>query len=427
MTLTSSLSIPCPKCGEVIALDETIAGPLISQMKSERDEAISRAHADAQARIDALRDEIEAVSERERAIADREANLKSELNSQLAAERQKIAEEERINARKALAPEVEAQQKRTAEAIARAELAEKAELELRNEKEELDRRARTLNLEVARLVDAQRNAIQEQAAREAEESAKLKLAEKDKTIEDMRSKLLEAERKGAQGSQQLQGEVLELDFELTLRQAFPQDTVEPVKTGARGGDVLQHVQGAMGRPAGTIFWETKRAQAWGGDWTTKARHDAAEARAEIAVIVSEILPKGLRDFGLYENVWTVRPSHAIMLGVALRQGVISTANERQSAIGRDSKTERLYAYMTGPSFRATLEGIALPFQELFDELAAERRTTQARWRRQEKRIERVLTSVANLQGDLQGIAGAEMPLLPEFRADEGQVLGEREE
>jgi hypothetical protein len=105
-----------------------------------------------------------------------------------------------------------------------------------------------------------------------------------------------------------------------------------------------------------------------------------------------------------------------MLGLALRQGIISSANERQSAIGRDSKTERLYAYMTGPSFRATLEGIALPFQELYDELAAEKRTTQARWRRQERRIERVLSSVANLQGDLQGIAGAEMPALPEFQA-----------
>lgn len=82
--------------------------------------------------------------------------------------------------------------------------------------------------------------------------------------------------------------------------------------------------------------------------------------------------------------------------------------------------ERLYAYMIGNEFRAILEGIALPFRELHDELAAEKRTTQARWRRQERRIERVLSSVASLQGDLQGIAGSEMPQLPAFTEEEVQ-------
>jgi hypothetical protein len=210
---------------------------------------------------------------------------------------------------------------------------------------------------------------------------------------------------------------LELDFEATLRQLFPQDTIDPVKTGARGGDILQRVRGQMARPIGTIFWEAKRAQSWGGDWTTKAKQDAAEAKAEVTLIVSEVLPKGIHDFGYYDGVWCVAPALAVMLGLAIRQGVISTAEARQGVAGRETKKERLYDYMIGPEFRTTIEGIALPFKELSDELAAEKRSTLTRWRRQEKRLERVLTNIAALQGDLQGIAGSEMPQITGFELE----------
>jgi len=75
--------------------------------------------------------------------------------------------------------------------------------------------------------------------------------------------------------------------------------------------------------------------------------------------------------------------------------------------------------MIGPEFRATLEGIALPFRELSEELLAEKRATLSRWKRQERRIEQVLNNVASLQGDLQGIAGREMPELPGFEMEPG--------
>jgi hypothetical protein len=413
----NSIKIDCPKCGESIPLNETLAGPDIEQMKAERDLAVSQARAEAQTQIDALQTERDEVAAKEKELADREAALQAELNIQLAAARPKIAEEERKNALKALTPELEAEKQKALVALERADAAEKAELALRNEKTELDRRANSLDLEVARLVDAKREEIQEQAVRDAEEAAKLKLAEKDQLIKRLTEQAEEMKRKGQVGSQQAQGDALELDFEASLRQSFVQDTIEPVKTGVRGGDLIQRVLGEIGRPVGSILWETKRAQVWGGDWAAKARQDAAEAKAEITVIVSDALPKGMCDFGPQDGVWAVRPSHAVMLGIALRQGIISTAKERQGVLGRETKAESLYAYMIGPEFRATLEGIALPFHELRAELDSEKRATLPRWRRQERRIERVLASVATLQGDLQGIAGSEMPALPGFEPE----------
>jgi hypothetical protein len=386
---------------------------------AEKEKAISALQAEVSAKEERATSLESTLAAKEREIADREASVETHVNQTLAVERLRIAASERENIMKELSPELEAERMKAKDLHDRLVIAQKAELELRQERDAIDQRAKDLELEVARKVDEQRKAIQEQASKNADEASRLKLAEKDKTISDMALKLEEAQRKATQGSQQLQGDVLEIDFEGKLRKMFPQDTIEPVKAGMRGADILQRVLGEMGRSAGTMLWETKRAQNWGGDWTTKAKQDAAEAKAEIATIVSEVLPKGISDFGFFDGVWCVKPNYAVALGLAVRQGIISTAEARQGAMGRETKKERLYDYMIGPEFRATLEGIALPFHELSEELLSEKRSTLARWKRQEKRIEQVLTSVASLQGDLQGIAGREMPELPGFESEPG--------
>jgi hypothetical protein len=417
--MPQDLEIKCPKCGEVIALDETLAGPMIARIKAEASNAIRKANDEADAKVANATNLEASLAARERDLAEKEASVQTQVNQAIAAERQQIAAVERENIRKELSPELEAERAKAAKLQEELTTAQAAELQLRQEKDAIDQRAKGLDLEVARKVDQQRKTIQEQASKDADEAYKLTIAEKDKKLSDTLLKLEEAQRKATQGSQQLQGDVLEVDFESTLRRMFPQDTIDPVKTGVRGGDILQRVLGEMGRPVGTMFWETKRAQTWGGDWTTKAKQDAADAKAEIATIVSEVLPKGISAFGIYDGVWCSTPTHAVVLAVALRQGIISTAEARQGALGRETKKDRLYDYMIGPEFRATVEGIALPFHELYDELGAEKRATQARWKRQEKRIERVLTSIASLQGDLQGIAGNEMLQLPGFGLESG--------
>jgi hypothetical protein len=390
---------------------------MIAQVRAEADRLVQESRLETEAKAKALAEGQAAIAAQQKELADKEAAFQRTVNLAVAEERQKIAQEERESIRKELAPELEAERARTKQLADKLAESQAEELRLRNEKDALDARANTLDLEVARMVDAKRKEIQEQAAKDADEKSRLKLAEKDKTISDMQLKLEEAQRKATQGSQQMQGEVLELDFELMLRQYFPQDTVEPVKTGARGGDLLQRVRAEMGPAVGTIFWETKRAQSWGGDWAAKAKQDATEAKADVAIIVSEVTPKGVNEFGPYEGIWVTKQSHAVVLGTALRLGIVSTAEARQGAIGKETKMERLYAYMIGSEFRAILEGIALPFRELHDELLAEKRSTLSRWKRQERRIERVLASVAGLQGDLQGIAGSEMPELPGFESE----------
>lgn len=422
--MQEKFTITCPNCGKPMALDETLAGPLIAKIKDDAHQLVIETKREAEQKIQALAEQEELIAKKEKELSGREASINSAVNQAIAAERLQIIQTERENLRKDLAMELEVEKKKADELAIQLETSQKAELALRLEKDTLEQRAKALDLEVQRKVDEQRKVIREQAYKDAEEQTRLRLAEKDKTISDMQVKLEEAQRKAYQGSQQLQGEVLEQDFESSLRQFFPQDTVESVKSGARGGDVLQRVFGRMGRSIGTILWETKRAQSWSGDWAAKAKHDAANSKAEIAIIVSEVLPNGIQDFGPYEGIWVARQSHAIVLGIALRQGIIATAEARQSVEGKESKMERLYNYMTGKEFRSIIEGIALPFREIHEELSAEKRATLARWKRQERRIERVLVNVAGLEGDLKGIAGSEMPELPGFgEAQESEEPG----
>lgn len=415
--MPQSIKITCPECNAEFPLDETLAGPMIAQIKAEADQRVKQAE-DGLKNKEQLANQKEAdLATKERLLAEREASIQTQVNQKVAAERLKIAEEERKSAEELLAPQLQRERQAKQELQTKLTEAQNAELALRKEKDAIEQRAKELDLEVARKVDADRKTIQEQAAKDSEEKNRLKFAEYQKTIDDMREKLAEAERKATQGSQQLQGDVLELDFEAALRQAFPQDLIEPVKAGVRGGDVLQRILGNMGRPVGTILWETKRAQNWSGNWCAKAKQDASEAKAEVAVIVSDIVPGGIGDFGEHEGVWIVRPAFAIPLSAVVRRGVIETAEARQGAIGKETKMERLYAYMIGPEFRAMLMGIAEPFREMHEELQSEKRSTLTRWKRQEKRIDRVLASVAGLQGDLQGIAGSEIQALPAFEPD----------
>jgi len=77
-------------------------------------------------------------------------------------------------------------------------------------------------------------------------------------IEDLKAKI-------QKGSQQTQGEVLEIEIEESLKREFPGDKISEVKKGQRGADVSQEVYDRLGRRCGLILWESKNAE-WSNQW-----------------------------------------------------------------------------------------------------------------------------------------------------------------
>ena len=165
---------------------------------------------------------------------------------------------------------------------------------------------------------------------------------------------------------------------------------------------------------GAILWETKRAQNWGSDWTDKAKQDTREAKAEAAVIVSEVLPKGIASFGLHDGVWVTKPAFALPVAQLLRSGLVETAMARKATASKEDKADLLYDYMTGPDFFARLQGIAEPFAQMQQDLQKEKNSTIVRWNKREKQMTRVLHAAMGLTGDLQGLGGADMQSLEGF-------------
>jgi len=403
--MSTEPTIKCPKCNAEIKLTESLAAPLIESTRREYEQRLSKKDADIEKKIALLRDKEEALLKAKESIDDQVAE-------KVKLERSKIAAEEAKKAKLAIATDLEQKNKEVCdlqdvlkqqnEKLAEAQ---KAQAELIRKQRELDDAKREMDLTVEKRIQEGLNATRDQARRETEEQMKLKVMEKEQTITSMQKQIEDLKRKAEQGSQQLQGEVQELELENLLRARFPHDIIEPVPKGEHGGDILQRVVGPLGQSCGTILWESKRTKNWSDTWLPKLREDQRTAKAEIAVIVSQALPKDLDAFGSVEGVWVTPPKTAVPVALSLRQTLIEVAAARKASEGQQTKTEMVYQYFTGPRFRQRVQAIVEAFSSMQEDLDKEKKAITKQWAKREEQIDRVMQATVGMYGDLQGIAG----------------------
>ncbi len=376
-------TIVCPSCKTEIKLTESLAAPLLEATRRDFEQRIKQKDVD--------------------------------LAAKLKDEGAKIAIEEARKAKLALASELEQRTRAVAELEnalkennAKLAEAQKAQADLLRKQRELDTKLREADLTVEKRVQEGLTATRDQARKETEEQMRLKVMEKEQTITAMQRQIEDLKRRAEQGSQQLQGEVQELELEALLRAKFPLDIIDPVPKGEHGGDALHRVMGPLGQACGTILWESKRTKGWSDGWLPKLRDDQRAAKAEVAVIVSQVLPKGVETFESIDGVWVTHPRVALPLAVSLRYALIDIASARSASEGQQTKTEMVYQYLTGPRFRQRVEAIVEAFSSMQDDLSAERKAITKQWAKREEQIERVMQATVGMYGDLQGIAGKTM-------------------
>jgi hypothetical protein len=394
-------SIECPNCGHAIPVNEVLSHQIAD-----------RARAESSAEIAKLKS---SLARKEQDIQERESKLDEAVKARVASATAKIEHEAREKARGSVSTEITDLKNQLAEAAQQRDVAQKAELEARKRARELDERAKNLDLEAARKIDAERQKIQEEASRRSDEQYQLKLAEKEKQIQDAKKANDELKRKLEQGSQQAQGEVLELQLEEFLRSTFPMDQIEPVPKGLNGADIVQRVMSKSGRLCGTIVWESKRTKAWSEGWVPKLKDDQRKLAAEIAVLVSEVLPKDCNTFIHMNGIWVTGFQCAVSLGAVLRMQLMQVASARAVAAGAKQKSEVLYEYVVGSTeFRHRVEAIAEAFIGMQTGLQEEKRAAQRQWAKREKQIEQVISNTAGMYGELQALTG--LPDLPALTA-----------
>lgn len=448
--------IHCPHCNHPIPLSEALSTQLREQMettlRAEHEARLQQALADAVARKQSelsvemtdLQNRLQEEARKARDAQQRELDLRAEtrkledqnrtqaeqirteLENQLRAEEQKrihaavVQAEQRIKQQDA--GELALLQKQLADQQAKTQAAQQAELELRKKTAALEEKQREVDLEIARRLDEEKRHLEEVIRKSAGEEQALKLREKEKQIDDLRKALEDAKRRSELGSQELQGEVLELDIQAALSQKFPHDRIDPVPKGVSGADLIHTVHNGLGQPCGRIIWETKNTKNWAPAWIGKLKDDQRATGCNLAILVSAALPEHIREFDCIDGVWVASLRVWPALAAALREQLVQVAFAHAASQGKNEKMEQLYHYLAGNQFRQKVQGIVEGFTALQDQLARERRAMEKLWKEREKQIERVIDSTVGMYGEMSGILGASMPEIPALTLEAG-LLG----
>ena len=337
-----------------------------------------------------------------------ESSVRKDVEADL---RKNLEAEAKRKASEALHVDIAEKDQALAELKGRVKEFQDQELQLRKRQRELDEKAKSLKLEAARQLDK----VRDEERKKMDEEHRLKDAEKDKLLTDMKGQLQEMKRRVEQGSQQTQGDIAEIDLLGLLTQAFPDDKISRVGKGVKGTDVVQVVVDATsGSDCGSIVWERKHTASFKKDWLSRIRSNQHTARATCCCIVTTALPPGIETFGEIEGVWITSRQCVVPLASAIRGSLIQIAKAQRAMVGRGKKMDMVYEYLMGSSFKGHITGIAETFMTLLNETAQEERAMQAIWAKRRRQLERAAACATGLYGELQALMNG----LPQIEAFE---------
>ena len=393
-------NITCPHCGQSIPLTQALTHQIESAALAKVEQK--------KVELEKAQQQLELEKRAQTQVVDEQVRKQLEVEKrQLWSRAQTEAAKQQDTKTKDLEAQVAEKDKKLAEA-------QQQELELRKRQRLLEEKEQALELETQRRIDQEREKIKLETQKIEAERSQLSLQEKDKQLDIMRKTIEDLRRQGSQGSQQVQGEVGEDWLKQTLNENFIQDLVEDVATGKLGGDILKRVQGRTGRTVATILWESKRTKAFAESWLDKLKSDQGLEQAEVAVLVTPNLPKDVEGFGTRKGVWITTPQFAVALATTLRLQLIVISKFKQSLEGQDEKMTLLYRYLTGAQFKNRVENLVMSFMAMKSDLETERNSLKRIWSKREKEIERMISSTAQMYGDLEGIVGGALPSIQQL-------------
>jgi len=402
-----SQSILCPNCKCQIEVSDALSATVREQLRLEFEATARRKDGELKAREATLH-------ERERSLDDARRAIDAEISGRVAQEKERVLTEAKSQAQDAFALDLKDLKSQLADAKQQLGQAQQAELQLRQDRRKLEDEKQMLELTVIRQLDEERTRIRESAKRDADEEHRLQSADKDKMVDDLRRQINDLKRKSEQGVPQSQGEVMEIELEETLRRQFPMDVIEPVPVSKHGGDVLHYVCDTTGEVCGIILWESKRTRSWNDAWLPKLRDDQRLSKAQVAVLTSIEMPRTIAHFGLVDGVWVTNRACMLGLAGALRAGLLEVGRTRRSVVGKQTKVEQLYSYLSSTDFSNRIQGIVEAFVSMRDDLESEKRSMSRIWSKREKQLDRAVNNTSCLYGELGGILGASLPQIEQL-------------
>lgn len=344
-----------------------------------------------------------------------------EINKRLIAEKQKIQAELQQSLTKAIASDFENQMKLLQQNLAdneeKLKSARSKELEFLQKEQALINKELELELSVQKQLQQEREKLTEEIRKIEEQkvSAKehdflMKVKELEKQLEDQKKLAEEMRRKSEQGSMQLQGEVQELLLEELLQSTFPFDKIEEVGKGVRGADCIQLVRNQFGIETGKIIYESKRTKDFGGDWIEKLKADMRNLGADVAVIVTQTLPKGMERFGEKDGVYVCTFTEVKSVALLLRNAILKIYDAKKGQENKGDKMALLYDYLVGNEFIGQWSAMREGFKNLRSLLQKERDDFEKNWKKKQVIIEKIINSSLQISGSMEGISGTDVDI-----------------
>ena len=409
--LKMALTINCPVCQYKFEPGEAF-------MKDFETQARQKMTVEWQKMKSEVEKEKIAINNQKELLARQLESQEQEIQQRLATEKQKMQHELQESIRKSVASDYENQLKMLEQSCEenteKLKVARKNEIDFLQREQKLKDKETELELDLQRKLVQQRAQLSEQIRLEESQKTSLKetefqlrLAEYDKKMKDQEKLIDEMKRKAEQGSMQLQGEVQELLLEDILKQGFPFDKVLPVGKGVRGADCMQVICNPYGNECGKIIYESKRTKDFGNDWIEKLKGDKRSQGADIAVIVTQSLPKDMERFGEKDGVYICTFSEVRSLATVLRTSIIEVFKITKNQEKKGDKMTLLYDYLLSNEFAGQWSAIREGFMSMRLSIQRERDTMEKLWKAREKQLEKVLLNASHIRGSIEGIAGAD--------------------
>ncbi|RYV01887.1 DUF2130 domain-containing protein [Shewanella sp. OPT22] len=410
--LNTEDQIACPHCSREFLVKDGVAKHLIEQHEGEFQQLLDRKlstlqqQAANEAEKSAEKTFKKQLKDLQEQLAESQENSET-LKKRIESEKQKT--ENRI--RETFKLDQQALEESLKSKDEQLKVFRQQELQLRKAKTDLEDKQKNVELELSRRIESEKELMRSAIGDEF----KLKEAELKKKIDDASKANEDLKRKLEQGSQQLQGEILELELENELRQAYPLDEIEPVGKGIRGADVIQTVRLRTGTVCGKIVWETKNTEHWSNTWINKLKTDTQTIGGDIAVLVSTAFPSGVNEsMVMKDSVWLVKPSLAKGLSEALRTVLTESQRQKAVSVGKNEQMEALYDYICSTKFVQRIKAVVEHQEQMRLELDKERAAIQRIWKKREGQISGITNQMMSICGELQGLSHGSMPLLDDI-------------
>ncbi|RAJ00339.1 hypothetical protein LX64_04041 [Chitinophaga skermanii] len=404
-------AITCPNCKHQFVMEDAFAADIEKEMRGKMETEWRK-------RTEQLAKEKNELLQVRSQLEGQKQQMDAELQKRLEVEKMRLQEMMQEEIRKRVTSDFEHQVRLLKQAneeneeklrLAREQQVEfiKREQALKNKEQELELSLQKRLLEErANMVEQVRQEeFQRNSLKETEFTFKIK--ELEKQVDDQRKLAEEMKRKAEQGSMQLQGEVMELALEELLRSTFPFDSVEEVAKGIKGADCIQFVRNQFGQECGKIIYESKRTKEFSREWIEKLKTDMRSQGADVAILVTQTMPKDMERFGAKEGIYICTFAEVKSLSYVLREAIMSVYKASKSQENRGDKMQLLYSYLTGSEFAEQWKAIREGFRDMKMSIQKERETMEKLWKVREKQLEKVLLNAVHIQGSIEGIAGSD--------------------